>query len=130
MTVQLQVEGFKAAAEIAKQIIALSTGAVAFTVTFLEKFTHPAPNKVLAVPPGLYVGWVLFGLTVLFAMWNLMAITGSLEAIDRKMNGWPLTPAQELSANGDNGNGVLPAYLMIGSFLLAIVAIIWVGFSL
>jgi len=34
----MNVEGPKAEADTAKQIIALSTGAVAFTVTFLEKF--------------------------------------------------------------------------------------------
>ena len=40
-------EGLKAAADITKQIIALSTGAVAFTITFLEKFnTAPAGESL------------------------------------------------------------------------------------
>jgi len=94
------IEGFKAAIDIAKQVIALSTGAVAFTVTFLDKFVSRPTGQAAAIPASLYVAWVLFGAAIFFAMFQLMGITGSLESIDRKANGWPLTPEQETAASG------------------------------
>ena len=41
----MNLDGPKAEADNAKQIITLSTGALAFTVTFLEKFRHPQTAK-------------------------------------------------------------------------------------
>ena len=126
----MNVEGPKAEADTAKQIIALSTGAVAFTVTFLEKFKTANTAAPLPLPISLYVAWILFGVTVGFALWYLMAVNGTISAIGRKENGWPLTAADQLSADGDDGNLWLPGILMVVSFFLAIVALIWLGFSL
>ena len=122
----MQIEGLKAQADIAKQIIGLSTGAVAFTVTFIEKFTT-GTDKTLTAPVGLYICWSLFGVAIIFAMWYLMAVTGSIEAVDRKKNGWPMTPAQEQSANGDSGNLKFPGVAMVLAFLAAVAAMIVVG---
>jgi hypothetical protein len=93
-----QIDGLKASADIAKQIITLSTGAVAFTVTFLDKFTAHDKGPIHDVPYGLYVAWALFGLTVLLSLWTLMAITGTLDAIDRQANGWNLSESQKAAA--------------------------------
>src|SRR5262245_60453105 len=138
------LEGPKAESEIAKQIITLSTGAVAFTVTFIDKF-HPTPRAMTGATGastsvaatadqaqlhGLYVAWVLFGLSIGFALWYLMALTGSISALGRKENGWRLTPAEQRSVSWDERNTRRPGMLMIGSFLFAVVSMIWVGFNL
>lgn len=126
----MQIEGLKAQADIAKQIIALSTGAVAFTVTFIEKFTHADSGNAFRLPWGLYVCWGLFGVSIILAMWYLMAVTGSIEAIDRKVNGWALTQAQQQSANGDTGNLKLPGVAMVVVFVAAVLAMIIVGIGI
>jgi hypothetical protein len=122
-------EGLKTASEIAKQVITLSTGAVAFTVTFLEKFVPHADGKTLSVPASLYISWGLFALAMGFALWTLMAITGTLIAFDREVNGWTLTDADKKAVGGGAGNVNLPAWLMLVSFFLAVLAMIWTGAS-
>jgi hypothetical protein len=125
-----QSEGLKASGEIAKQVITLSAGAVAFTVTFLDKFTAHAGGAFQRVPCWLYIAWGLFGLSILFCLWTLMAITGTLIALDRKANGWTLTEDQEKAAIGAGDNVQIPAILMLVAFLFAIIAMIWTGVSL
>ena len=125
----VNIEGPKAEAEVAKQIIALATGAVAFTVTFLEKFS-PGGRGPSEAPWALYTAWVLFGLTVGFALWYLMALNGNVSAMARKENGFTLSPAEQLSADGDESNTKAPGLLMVGSFLLGVIALIVLGFSL
>lgn len=122
-------EGVKAAADLAKQIITLATGAVAFTVTFLEKFVVKIEGAVATVPFSLYVAWALFGLAIVGAMWTLMSITGTMQSYDRKLNGWELTPAQSKSAAGDNGNLTMPPLIMLLFFLAAVVGMIVTGIS-
>ena len=124
------IEGFKAAAEITKQIIALSTGAVAFTVTFLEKFSTAEEGKSLSLPAGLYWTWILFGVAIGFAIFNLMGITGTLESIDRSENGWPLSKEQKAAAEGSTDHLRWPAMLMFAAFFGAVVAMIVTGFAI
>lgn len=130
MTNGTQIEGFKASADIAKQTITLATGAIAFTVTFLEKFTKTANGNPVPPPTGLYVSWFLLGLSVIFAMWTLMALNGTLESLDRKANGWTLTAAQERAGSGNTENIKCPAVLMVVAFLAGIVAMIIAGLRL
>lgn len=126
----MNLDGPKAEAENAKQVIALCTGALAFTVTFLEKFRPVVKGRPAPLPESLYAAWLLFGVTIAFALWYLMALTGNISAVGRKENGWPLSPAEQLSAYGDEGNAKLPGLLMVASFFLSVVALIWLGFSL
>ena len=114
------LEGPKAEAENAKQIITLSTGAVAFTVTFLEKFKTHTEGSPVQLPSGLYVAWVLFGLTIGFALWYLMALTGNISAVGRRDNKWRLNVAERKSANGYESNTRLPGLLIVGSFFLSV----------
>lgn len=126
----ISIEGLKAQAETAKQVTALSTGAVAFTVTFIEKFTHKDSGAAFTTPYGLYACWGLFGLTILFAMWYLIATTGAIDAVDRKLNGWSLSEAQRLAAEGDHGHMKFPGIAMVLCFLAAIAMMIATGLSL
>jgi hypothetical protein len=129
MAGSFQSDGIRSATDLARQIIALSTGSTAFTITFLDRFTKGS-GGALHVPPWLYAAWLLFGLTIAFALWTLMAATGTLEAFDRKANGWPLTPAQEQVVAGASQNLRLPGLLMIAAFFLAVVAMIGTGLTL
>ena len=45
------MEGLKAALETAKQVITLSTGVVALTVTFLEKIVQPQAGSAARLVP-------------------------------------------------------------------------------
>jgi hypothetical protein len=123
------IEGFKAAIDIAKQVIALSTGSVAFTVTFLDKFITRPAGQAAVIPTSLYVAWVLFGTAIFFAMFHLMGITGSLESIDRKANGWTLSESQQKAADGGTAHLQWPALLMLVFFLAAVIAMIVAGFG-
>lgn len=126
----MNLDGPKAEAENAKQVIALCTGALAFTVTFLDKFRPMAKGTPLPLPWSLYAAWLLFGLTIAFALWYLMALTGNIGAIGRKENGWTLSAAEQISADGDESNTRLPGLLMVASFTLSVIALITLGFSL
>ena len=121
-------DGLKSAQDIAKQVITLSGGAVAFTVTFVDKFVQHGKDKLPELPLSLYVAWGLFGLAILLALWTLMAITGTLGAFDRQANGWKLTESQDAVTKGAGGNVQKPALAMLGAFLFAIFAMIWTGF--
>ena len=126
----MNIEGPKAEADTAKQIITLSTGAVAFTVTFLEKFKSTGKAGPVTLPISLYVAWLLFGASIAFALWYLMALNGTISAIGRKENGWPLSPAEQLSVDGDEGNTKIPGILMVVCFFSSVVAVIAVGITL
>lgn len=130
MAGELHVEGLKASAEIAKQTIALATGAIAFTVTFLEKFTKTNSGAAIAPPDELYAAWGLLGVSALCAMWTLMALNGTLESLDRKANGWSLSPHQEKAATGEAANVKTPALAMMCTFLLGIATLILAGMRL
>jgi hypothetical protein len=125
----MKAEGLKSAADLAKQIITLSGGAIGFTVTFVDKYVRTVAGKPEVAKP-LYAAWALFALTIAFAIWNLMGITGSLDAFDRAANSWPLTPSQQAVAAGETSNVRLPAAFMILAFLAAMVAMIWAGLRL
>jgi len=120
----MNIEGPKAEADTAKQIITLSTGALAFTVTFLEKTNASAATLA---PNTLYVSWLLFGLTIALALWYLVAQNGTIDAVARKENGWEISKDQERAANGGRGHVKLPAMLMYVSFFSAVITLIASG---
>ena len=126
----MQIEGLKSSSEIAKQIITLSTGAVAFTVTFLEKFTKSLDGQPAHIPTSLYCTWVSFGLTIGAAILTLMAITGTLNALDKEANQWPLSDADKAVLTGDHQNIRTPAMAMFFLFMASIVLLLITGFSL
>jgi hypothetical protein len=133
MAIDLKNDGLKAQADIAKQMITLCSGAVGFTVTFLDKFTARSSGPPAKIPVSLYVAWGLFGLDIIFALWTLMAITGTLDVLDRKNNGWAtLNEQQDEIATGKSRSEHVnrPAMAMLITFLLAVLAMIWTGFRL
>jgi hypothetical protein len=126
------MEGLKAALDTTKQIITLSTAVIALTVTFLEKIVQPLASGARHVPPTLKVSWIGFGLAILFAVWTLMAVTGTLNSLDRKALGLPLNAAQNQATTqlAEGGNIRIPALLMMVAFLFGAVLTIATGFYL
>jgi hypothetical protein len=123
-----QLEGLKSAAEVAKQLISLSTGVVALTVTFLEKIvTKDVPRTV---PPLLKWACGGYGLTIFFGCLTLMAITGTFSAYDRKANDLPLNAYQARSVEGHESNIRIPALAMVLCFVISLVLTILTGMTL
>jgi hypothetical protein len=58
-----------------------------------------------------------------------MGITGTLECLDRKANGWELTERQEAAAGGSKKHERWPAIFMLIFFLAGVIAMIVAGFS-
>lgn len=126
------VEGLKVALETTKQIITLSTGVITLTVTFLEKIVQPTTTGGRHIPGALKVGWICFGLAIGFAVWALMAITGSMNALDRRERGLTLNENQTRAVDGltEAWNIRTPAFLMLFFFALGTALTIATGFWL
>ncbi len=114
----MTTKGLDKAFETTKQIITLSTGIVAFTVTFAEKFN--VGTEGLQVPLSLKISWILYCASVFCAVWTLMAITGTLNKLDRE-DSQPETSASNITR---------PAGLMIFAFVGGLVTTIWAGFQI
>lgn len=107
----MSTEGLKSASDTSKQFISLSTGLIALTVTFADKFS--AKNDgLLVIPELLKMAWGSYALVILTGAWTLMAITGSLNTIGDGEN-------ENTDANAKNIT--IPAGLMVVSFVAAIV---------
>jgi hypothetical protein len=113
------VEGLKAASTLATEILKLSAALLALSVTFVDKFKASA-DVALHAPCQLKLAWAAYLFSCGFAIWTLMAITGTMREADRNL------PA----SNPTESNIRLPAGFMLGSFLLAVACTAWTGITL
>ena len=67
--------GFEFAREIATQLITLSTGFLALTITFTKELV---PDRGPAARKWLLMAWGLHLAAIVFGVWTLSALTGSL----------------------------------------------------
>lgn len=67
-------KSFDFAAGVAKQLITLSTAFITITITFSKDITKDHSGIIC-----LYLSWIAFGLTIVFGIWTLMALTGTLK---------------------------------------------------
>jgi hypothetical protein len=78
-------KAFDFSADLTKQLITLATGIIALTITFSHDFLH-SPDRA---PKGLaYAAWGFFLFSVAAGIMALSALTGNLDARDKKK---PLT---------------------------------------
>src|SRR4030095_15729893 len=97
--------GFNSANELATQLITLATGILALSITFIKDVLNPQ-GKVITWP--LKTAWVAYLLSVVFGIWTMMAITGSIfRAV--------ASPTQPMTYES---NIALPALLQILTFVL------------
>ena len=126
------MEGLKTALETTKQIITLSTGVITLTVTFLEKIVQPQVETGRHVPCTLKIAWICFGFAIASGVWTFLAITGSINALDRQARQLSLTDDQkkatETLAYGTNIR--FPALLMLLFFAVGTALVIATGFYL
>jgi uncharacterized membrane protein (DUF485 family) len=101
-------KAFDFAADLAKQLITLSTGIITITIAFSKDFlpsTVTADTKRWAM-----CAWYAFLVSIVCGVWSLMALTGTLEPKAGTNN--------NLSIRG--ANVTLPASLQILSFLVGL----------
>jgi hypothetical protein len=119
-------EGLKAASEVAKQIITLSTGVITVTIAFFEKIQGSTKNPCVH---DLIVGsWFAFVLTICAAIATLQGVTTSLDHLDQIENGEklaPVAPAKLPSAY--DGSVRWPAIIMIALFTIAVILTVLAG---
>jgi hypothetical protein len=113
---QMKNQGLDRAYETTKQVITLSTGIIALTVTFAKEFN--VSESGLSVPVSLKISWLLYCASVIFGVWTLMAITGTLRELDKS----------DANSNQNGTNIRIPAGLMMIAFVGGIVTTIWSGF--
>jgi membrane-anchored glycerophosphoryl diester phosphodiesterase (GDPDase) len=105
------IEGLKAVADLAKQIITLDTAIIGVTVTFADKFQKTIGGKSVTIAPSqLGAAWIAYVLSVLFAVFTLMAVAGSMNEID----------TTRAETNSNRLNTKLWGGLMLASFLIAL----------
>ena len=107
-------QAFTAASDWAKQILTLSTGIVTLTVAFADKIFGDLSDGERWT---LWIAWALYIVAILGGVWVLSALTGTL-ARDTSLE------ARDVY----NLNTALPAYVQLGSFVAATIAIVIFGF--
>lgn len=104
-------DGFSFAGDTVKQMIALSTGVIALTVTFASDVFGDVSGTPEAV---LVTAWSVYLLSILFGLWTLLALTGTLGA-------------NATTASIYNTNIRLPAIGQVITFFLASILIVAFG---
>jgi hypothetical protein len=103
---------FAFAQDTTKQLLTLATGIIAVSITFAKDFVKEVPP---GATPWAIAAWGCLLASVLFGLWALLALTGSLEPTGR--------PTAAVSIRGWNVR--LPAALQIlaffGGLLLTVV---------
>jgi hypothetical protein len=111
--------GFQSASELAQQLVTLSTGVLALTITFTKDVLKNHSRSPLLI---LKIAWVVLLVSICFGIMTKMALTGTL------MPQQTASPEDRLVFKS---NVLTPAKLQILTFLLGIVLIIVYGaFSL
>jgi hypothetical protein len=112
-------KAFVFASDLAKQLITLATGILTVTITFGDKLVGMVKGPTRWLLGG---AWTIYLLSILFGIWMLMALTGTLAPI-AKSSDQPAEPA----ITGENVR--LPAMLQILSFLVATLFVVVFGLA-
>ncbi len=109
-------KAFDFACDSTKQLIALSTGIVALTVTFSKDIL----GGVEVFPRNLLIAaWIVYLFSIVCGVWTLFALTGSLEPVGS------LEKLPDASIRGRNVT--LPSIIQIVTFLLATALVVVFG---
>jgi hypothetical protein len=111
---QRRQAAFTFAQDATKQLIALSTGVIALTITFFHDFASTAGPAARAL---MAISWVLYLLSILCGLATLLALTGSLEP-----------RGADASAPSIRGSNVTyPAVAQVILFVLAVALTVLAG---
>lgn len=106
--------GIQSAQALAQQLITLSTGILALTITFTKDIVKVAPNSPMWI---LKLAWVSYLLCICFGIWALSALTGTLA---------PSSPGIAPSLT-IGFNSRFPAGLQVIAFIIGVILIIIYG---
>ena len=104
---------FDSASDLAKQLIAVSTGIVGLSITFLKDVIRETQRVSFGL---LTWAWYLYLCSILFGFWTLMATTGSIERLLQDKESTPIV-----------SNIRLPAGLQIVFFFVATILLVFYG---
>jgi len=104
-------QGLDLAAELSKQLVTLSTAILALSITFARPVLRSATLRQRHL---IIASWCTYLLVILFALWHLSALAGSL----LKMTSPALQVAQ-VNSPPTLESAKLPAILQIAAFILA-----------
>jgi len=118
-----QNEGLKAGAELAKQLITLSVGMIALTITFLKDIAQPetVAHSARTVSCWMMTAWVFYVLCILVALATLTGICGTLTVLDRLAMKLEIKPSHRGFYDVYGSNIAIPMGAMQVSFLIAVV---------
>jgi Ca2+/H+ antiporter len=126
-------KAFDFAADATKQLITLSTAIIALTITFSKDIVGAAN---IGNSFSIFAAWILFILSIVFGILTLLALTGTLQPMNKKKNSEEEsdteseeqeTTAEPISINESNIR--LLSGLQIGTFILALIFTVSFGFS-
>lgn len=107
---ELLEKAFDLAADSTKQLITLATGVAALTITFLKDVllgTVPADART-----ALHVAWVLYFVSIIFGVFALLALTGTVGTRNRTKREPPSIYEHQVT---------VPSIIQVVTFLAAIV---------
>jgi hypothetical protein len=133
-------KAFDFAAEVTKQLITLSTAIITITITFSKDLIIFADNSAKNY---LLWAWILYIATVLFGIWTLLALTGSLQPIKKESTNIQSQPEPQTTKNANpapeqavetdcsinSSNIRLPSILQILCFIVALSFTIVYGYK-
>lgn len=113
-------KSFDFASDLTKQLLTLSTGIIALTITFLKDVVGDAPTSLKWC---IALAWVFYFFSIAFGLWTMMALTGSLA---------PLKPAEKPpeirpSASIRGANVTVPSAAQVITFGIGLVLTITFG---
>lgn len=79
-----RTKAFDYVQDVTKQVLTLATAVVTITLTFLKDLAQDAPPDARTL---LYIGWVLFGLSILAGVATLLNLTGHVEKAEEQARG-------------------------------------------
>lgn len=118
MSNEATTHGLDSAFDIMKHITSLCTGVIALTVTFATEFKPAGAD--LSVPTELKISWGFLVLSLILSLWSLLAITGSLNAVDKG-------PTKN---DAMTSNVRIPSLLAILSFLVGVALTVYAALSI
>lgn len=107
-------KAFEFAQETTKQLLTLSTGIIALTITFSTDVLKQVPSEAKLF---LVWAWLAYIVSTIFGIWTLMALTGTLEPKDKS----------KVPASIRGGNVTIPSTIQILSFLVGIILTVVFG---
>jgi len=108
-------KAFDFAQEATKQLIALATGVIALTITFLTDVVKTAPAGSVGY---LHAAWVFYLVSIVFGIATLLMLTGNLER-----------PGEGKIPSIYSGNVVVPSIIQILTFCAAVALTLTFGFA-